>query len=118
VWWAAGRGGGDARICVFFFETGDADLGIRVHCVSGGGGGDFGAVGMKVFTPVGVRIFALRGSVHLTTWSGFLPTDDPSSVEVIPTNRWTPKAETFPTDNQTIGKEITDQQFDKNYADR
>jgi hypothetical protein len=74
---------------------------------------------MKVFAPVGARIFAPRGPAYLmTVGRDSLPTDDPTSVEVIPTNRWTLKAETFPTDSQTIGKEITDQQFDKNYVDR
>jgi hypothetical protein len=36
----------------------------------------------------------------------------------IPTNFWTPKFHTFPTDRLSLHKAIADQQFDINYADR
>jgi hypothetical protein len=39
-------------------------------------------------------------------------------MEAIPTNRWTSKVDTFPTDGRTIHKNIADQQFDTNYADQ
>jgi hypothetical protein len=39
-------------------------------------------------------------------------------MEEIPTNRLTPKFDTFPTDSLSLRKEITDQPSDINYADR
>jgi hypothetical protein len=54
----------------------------------------------------------------LTVDRDSLPTNDPMCIEEIPTNRLTPKFDTFLIDSLLLCKEIADQPSDINYADR